>query len=628
MPRIPEEVVQQVLDATDITDLVGQYFPLSRAGKDYRALCPFHDEKTPSFYVIPDKQIYHCFGCGAGGSALRFLMEYENADFRTALEKLAARANITLPEDAPEDPAAERQRRRRSHLLHVLTEASRFYQGLLEKSGEGGEARDYLADRKVDAATAADWQLGYAPEQMKPLADWAKDRGFTARDLVEAGLASLRDENNPRQGIYPRFRRRLMFPIHNDYGDVIAFSGRLLDPEAKAAKYINCPETSLFHKGDVLYGLHRAKRPILKRSSALVCEGQMDLISLAGAGFDHAVAPLGTALTPRHARLLQRHTKVVHLCYDGDAAGLKAVDRAFAVLAAADVDVRVALLPEGEDPDSIIRAGGPGAMEAVLAGSAPWFDLFLKRHRAELEEGSLADRTEVARRAAGAVACFHDPLLRDSALRQAATRLGLEQEMFRREVRAAAQRRQRTGENKMITATEDPAVVPERNSHPLAGSVEILCLLALRSSSVRSSLQARDAVLWQDIPWGETLNTILASSLWRDLGDEDDAEVGKVQNTLLATFPKEIEHHLRRLLRNHPHGDSVRGAQECLARLESQTERDHNRAIYAKLRTPGPLTEETLNALRMQQRKLDLKRRMENQSMEPSSASPPEDEPF
>jgi len=626
MARVSEEVIQQILSATDIVDLIGSYFPLKRAGKDYRALCPFHNEKTPSFYVIPNKQSYHCFGCSAGGTALRFVMDYENVDFRMALKKLADRAGLAIPEDAPENPEQERQRRKRSHLLHVLGEAARFYHNLLKDDPLGEEARSYLAGRGTSLETAEQWSLGYAPEKLPPLVSWAKSHGFTARDLIDCGLASLRDEHIPKKGIYPRFRRRLMFPIHNDYGDVVAFSGRLLDPEAKAAKYINTAETGLFHKGDILYGLHRAKRPILKRGSALVCEGQMDLIALAAAGFEHAVAPLGTALTPQHARHLKRHTQVVYLCYDGDAAGLKATDRAFFALAGGDLDVRVALLPDGEDPDSLLQKHGPQAIEDLLSRAVPYLDHFFTRHAREMSTGSLAEKANVARMAAAVVAAYHDPLLMDNALRETATRLSMDPEMLRREARQAARQRDRQASRErsmtarsQANAEPDPAPAPMVNA-PLAAVVRTLTHLALISPDVRQFLRARTREDWESLPGADLLGTVLASDTYPPEGDDATARAGV--NAFLASFPPEQEKILHRAIDARRPPNPMKGVRECLARLDREKTQNALRKIRDRMRQPGLSIEEVV---RLQKENLDLTRAMENQSVQadPPPTSPP-----
>lgn len=618
MNRYSEETIQKVLAATNIADLIGSYFPLKKAGKDYRANCPFHHEKTPSFYVIPNKQTYYCFGCGAGGTALRFVMEYENVDFRNALKKLADRAGIHLPEEEAPDPEAERQRRRRGKLLTVLAEAARWFHELLLKNPNAAVARDYLKIRGFNRETAVDWQLGYAPADLAPLAAWAKERKFTGRDLVDCGLAAPKDEHNPKAGLYPRFRHRLMFPIHNDYGDVIAFSGRILDPSSKLAKYVNSPETSVFHKGATLYGLHRAKRPILKAGTAIVCEGQMDLIALAAAGFTHAVAPLGTALTRDHARLLKRHTEVATLCYDADAAGLKAADRAFAELAPAGLTVKVAELPPGEDPDSLLRKEGADALRARLEAATPYVDFFFARRKETLVSGDLAARTSVARDAAAVVARFSDPIARESVLRQAAVRLSLEPDLFRREVRREINRlsqEQSREEESRPTTSEAPAPVVEMT--PELKAIHMLIQLALSDEKARTLLAGPDGAPARDHPGGGLLKTVLAAPL-------DLAEPSTI-NTFLATRSPAEEKQLQTILAQPLPKETVQAARLCLDSLAKFAAREEKRRLRAASQIDPTLNIQQILEIqaRLQQQVLDRRRGVQHHALPVASDATP-----
>lgn len=619
MNRYSEETIQKVLTATNIVDLIGTYFPLKRAGKDYRANCPFHHEKTPSFYVIPNKQTFYCFGCGAGGTALRFVMDYENVDFRNALKKLADRAGILLPEEEAPDPEAERQRRRRGKLLSVLAEAARWFHDQLLKSQAAAVARDYLNSRGFNRETAVDWQLGYAPADLAPLVAWAKEKKFTGRDLVDCGLAAPKDEHNPQAGLYPRFRHRLMFPIHNDYGDVIAFSGRILDPGSKLAKYVNSPETSVFHKGATLYGLHRAKRPILKAGTAIVCEGQMDLIALAAAGFTHAVAPLGTALTRDHARLLKRHTEVATLCYDADAAGLKAADRAFAELAPAGLTVKVAELPAGEDPDSLLRKEGADALRGRLEAATPYVDFFFARRKETLQSGDLAARTAVARDAAAVVARFSDPIARESVLRQAAVRLSLEADLFRREVRRElnrlSQEQSRESENN-ASPSEPPSPVIEMT--PELKAIHMLVQLALSDEKARALLSGPDGAPAREHPGAELLRAALAAPIC----PADPATI----NTFLATRPPAEEKQLQAILSQPLPADGAQATRLCLASLAKFAAREEKRRLRAASQMDPSLdiTQILEIQARLQQQVLDRRRGVQHDAKPVASDPMPE----
>ena len=254
MARIPEETIEQILAATDIVDVVGNYIPLKRAGSSFRALCPFHNEKTPSFYVNPSIQIFKCHGCGKGGNAIIFVRDYENLTYQDAIRKLASRVGITVAEESL-DPKEEADRRRRGLLLDLHRMLSAYYHSLLMESPDAQHARDYLKSRGFGSEMAERWQVGWAPPP-QIFVPWAKEQQLRGRDLVDSGIALQKE----RGGLYFRFRDRLMFPIHNDYGDVIAFSGRQLREDPNSGKYINSPETRLFKKSDVLFGLDKAKK--------------------------------------------------------------------------------------------------------------------------------------------------------------------------------------------------------------------------------------------------------------------------------------------------------------------------------------------------------------------------------
>src|ERR1700730_12656716 len=355
-PVIPSETIEQVAAANDIVGVIGSYFPLKRAGANFKALCPFHQEKTPSFHVSPQRQTFHCFGCGVGGSVFRFVMEYEHIDFPSAVRKLAARVGIPIVEERG-GGEEDRQHEARRTLLKLHSEATEWFQENLLKKEFAEPARTYLKKRGIDRQLAKDWQLGFAPESWDAFSKWALDRGYSRTQLLQSGLVKPRDEEQASGEFYDRFRGRIMFPICNDVGEVIAFSGRLLEPEPQAAKYVNSPETPLFQKGRVLFGLHKTKRALIEANRAIVCEGQLDLITVFEAGIKNVVAPQGTALTEYQARILKRFVDEVVLCFDADQAGQKAAQHSLDSLLQHDLVVRIVDMPAGEDPDSLIRRG-------------------------------------------------------------------------------------------------------------------------------------------------------------------------------------------------------------------------------------------------------------------------------
>ena len=434
MPRIAQETVEQVAAASDIVAIIGSYFPLKRAGTEFRAICPFHQEKTPSFYVSPAKQSYYCHGCGAGGAIFQFLMQYENIDFPEAVRRLASRAGIALVEEelSAEEEAKQSLRKR---LLRLHFEVAAWFHGNLLRTRAAEHARSYLKDRGINIEMAKHWQVGYAPSAWDALVRWASGAGFTRQELVESGLVKLREEGNPRSNIYDRFRDRLIFPICNDIGEVIAFSGRILNPDAKGGKYVNSPETPLFTKGNILFGLHQSKRFIANARQAIVLEGQLDLITSFEAGIQNVVAPQGTALTERHAALIRRFADEVVLFFDADAAGQKAAERAIEVLFGAGLQVRLGELPAGEDPDSLIRKSGGDGFRARVEKAEDFFDFQMNRNLTAAESRTTAGRVAFARKMSQFIGVVPDPILRDTLISRLAARLTIPHDTLRQMVR-------------------------------------------------------------------------------------------------------------------------------------------------------------------------------------------------
>src|SRR6202166_2658050 len=469
MPRIAQEAVEQVAAASDIVAVISIYFPLKRAGTEFRAICPFHQEKTPSFFVNPSKQSYYCHGCGAGGAVFQFLMQYENIDFPESVRRLASRAGIVIIED---ELSAEEETKQslRKRLLRLHFEVSAWFHSNLVRTKAATHARSYLKSRGINIETAKRWQIGYAPNTWDSLVHWANTAGFVKEELIESGLVKLREEANPRSRIYDRFRDRLMFPIHNDFGEVVAFSGRILDPNAQGGKYVNSPETPLFSKGNLLFGLHQSKRAIANARQAIVLEGQLDLITTFEAGIQNVVAPQGTALTTRHAALLRRFADEVILFFDADAAGQKAAERALEVLFGAGLQVRIGEMPPGEDPDSLIRKSGTEAFRSRVESAEDFFDFQINRKSTAPELKTTAGRVAFARKMSQFISVLPDPMLRDTLISRLASRLKIPRETMQQMVHSSA--RQATGR-----ALDEEVVVPATSMPP--HDLAVICKSAL-----------------------------------------------------------------------------------------------------------------------------------------------------
>ncbi|MGJ8697934.1 MAG: DNA primase [Verrucomicrobiaceae bacterium] len=508
MGRIPEETVEEVLAAADIVDVIGSYFPLKRAGSLFKCNCPFHNEKTPSFSVNPAWQTFKCFGCGESGSALGFIMKYENIPFVDAVKKLAARVGVQITEEAY-DPEADRRRRRISRLKEINNFAARYYHNLLLKSPDAQHARDYVKSRGFTKETAEKWLIGWAPRNSHDFISALKAKEFNGRELIQAGLGGLKDKENPRSGVYTKFYDQLMFPIHNHYGDVVGFSGRVLRPDDKRGKYINTNDTQLFNKSALLFGLDKAIKPMGREKFALIVEGQLDAIALHEAGFENAVAPLGTAFTEQHATLLKRYTDQIILCYDGDSAGLTAADKAFAQLAAVGLPVKLVHLPEGEDPDTFLQNQGPEAFRALLDNAKDFFQAKLDKELPKIDLNSPSARAGLLQSLGDAVGQISNDLMRDSTIQTLATRLRLGADEFRAIV---AKSRAKPKYQDRRKRDEDPNAEAPVVASAMDPSIAYLAHLSLAfpeiTDSLNEQLEALHEVL-DETPGGSLLRRVI-----------------------------------------------------------------------------------------------------------------------
>ncbi len=389
---IASHVREQIRAANDIVEIIQSYVPLRRAGANFVALCPFHKEKTPSFHVSPSRQAFHCFGCHKGGDVFRFVQDYENISFPEALQRLAHRAGIVIEYD--ETPAQHGERAAKDLLREIHEQLTRRWQQSLAHDAGGRIAREYLAQRRVSPEAITRFRLGYAPDAWDDTVNWARSKRWDIAVVEQAGLVIPRDPNDRARGHYDRFRGRLMFPIADEQGRVVAFSGRILSGDEKVAKYVNSPETPIFTKSRILYGLDKARRAILDAGSVLVCEGQLDLIACHMAGVENVVAPQGTALTSDHLRILRRYAQEAILCFDSDNAGQKAAARILDDLLGSNLSIRVITLPAPHDPDSYIREHGGDAFRQLASGARDFFDFYLdflcQRNDPKTDRGQIA----------------------------------------------------------------------------------------------------------------------------------------------------------------------------------------------------------------------------------------------
>ncbi|MDR0379416.1 MAG: DNA primase, partial [Candidatus Accumulibacter sp.] len=412
---IPDSFIQELLRRIDIVDLIDACLPLRKAGADYMACCPFHSEKTPSFTVSPTKQFYHCFGCGAHGTAIGFLMEYSGLGFVEAIRELAARASMTVPED----DAPPRDGPKIQALTEIMACAAGYYYEQLKHSDK---AIAYLRQRGLSGEIAREFGIGYAPDGWQNLASVFAD--YSRSVLQQAGLV-LRNEQGR---LYDRFRDRVMFPIKNQKGEIIAFGGRVLGKGEP--KYLNSPETPLFEKGRELFGLPQARRSLREKNTIIVVEGYMDVVALAQHGIGNVVATLGTATTATHAQKLLRQADRVVFCFDGDAAGRKAgwraLENSLEVLPEQKT-IAFAFLPESEDPDSFVRARGEAAFESLVGEAMPLSEFMMRELAARCDMTSAEGRARLVSEAKPLLRRLQTPLLRLQLVKRLAEASGFSQ---------------------------------------------------------------------------------------------------------------------------------------------------------------------------------------------------------
>ena len=475
MPVIPEAVIEDVRARTDIVQVIGDRVPLKRAGAAWKACCPFHNEKTPSFTVNPQRQSFKCFGCGEGGDVFKFLMKHDGMSFVDAVRYLAEKCGVEIVAEEDDGRTARAKR-----LFQINAEAAAFFHRCLLKTKGAEPARAYLERRKLDAATVEAFQLGYDPDEWGALDEFARRNRFTPEEMVAAGLGTLPDRPGASANLRDRFHGRLMFPICDQTGRVVAFSGRILDAAKSPAKYVNSPETDVFKKARVLYALDKAQRHIASspHREAIVCEGQIDVIRCHACGFPRAVASEGTAFTPEHARLLHRSADSVVELFDADAAGRKAAVRTAAILLAEGLAVRVAEMPAGEDPDSFLLKNPPEAFQRMLddaVGIVPFHVAFLRAQERDPDGADAAAR--IVQGVLQTVAACRNAVQKARMLQEVASLMNLPEsairdelagveEALRRQEQSAARRAERMQNAECRMPNEKPAAAPSPPVHP------------------------------------------------------------------------------------------------------------------------------------------------------------------
>ncbi len=426
--KIPQSKIDEIKQATDIIELISQYVSLKLRGRNYVGLCPFHNEKTPSFTVSPDKQIFYCFGCGTGGDVFSFIKTYEKINYPEAIRFLAEKKNIELPQYTSPEEANENSEIEELYFIHKI--AARFFYDQW-KTPPSQYARDYLKKRGFDEKMITAFGIGYAPDAWDALMNHCQSQSIDIKLLERAGLAIPKSGG----GHYDRFRHRLMFPVFNVSGRVIAFGGRQLREENNSPKYVNSPESPIYQKGKVLYGLSQAKDAIRKLDEIIIVEGYADCISLHQFGITNVAASSGTAFTTDQANLIRRYTQNVALIYDGDEAGLRAAERGGALMLEAGLNIKIIVLPKEHDPDSFVRAQGSDAFQDTIRKGKAYLDFRISNWQLHKKLDTVNDRTAAAREILAIVARIRDPIKQNFFVKELSDKIGLDENVVATELK-------------------------------------------------------------------------------------------------------------------------------------------------------------------------------------------------
>lgn len=480
---IPKSVIEDIKFRNNIEDVISSYVTLTRAGSNVKGLCPFHSEKTPSFTVFPESQSFYCFGCGAAGDVISFVMKAENLDYRAAVESLAARAGITVPDER--DDRFLNRGPTRTRIIEMNTCAARFFRDVLNDEKLGAPGREYIAKRGLSPQIVRRFGLGYAPSSFGMLRDHLRSAGFSDEEMT-VGFFCGRSKKNG--ALYDYFRDRLMFPLIDVSGNIVAFGGRIIgDGEPK---YLNTSDTPAFKKSKMLFGLNYAKNT--KADHIILCEGNIDVISLHDGGFENAVATLGTAITPDHARLLRKYCEKVLVCYDGDAAGERATEKAVKILDEVGLETKIIRMTGAKDPDEFIKRFGREAFKKLCDESSSRFDYVISTVMAKYRDRGDDGKAEAAKVLCGKAAAVYSKVERDIVIGKIAKALDIAPESVRYDVEAAARRKARIDRKEehteIVRATSgiSDRVNPDFARSPKAARLEeiVLGMMLLRDDFI------------------------------------------------------------------------------------------------------------------------------------------------
>ncbi|MBO5763150.1 MAG: DNA primase [Lentisphaeria bacterium] len=509
---IPEGVIEEIRSRCDIVDVVGSYLPLKRAGTGtWKACCPFHNEKTPSFHVQSNRQSFHCFGCGKGGDVFRFVMERENVPFPEAAHLLASRCGVIIPENSHTDPGVARERANTRDRLYSLNEEfARFFEHKLHSCPDSPAAQ-YLATRQLAPEWIRQFRLGAAPDGWDDCLRYGRSLGFSDEEMLTGGI--IRKAESGR--LYDHFRGRLTFAIWNEQGKVVGFSARSLEAKPEMAKYVNTPETPVFKKGMILYALPFARKAMQEAGEAILCEGQLDTIAMHRAGLAQSMAPQGTGFTPEQAKILRRYGNKVTLAFDSDTAGQKAVRAAIEILLPLELDVQVMTIPGGKDPDELYRTGGADAILQAHRGAADWITWLCGKCAERFDMSSVGGKSSALAEIVQLLMLLENPIRRELSIRQTASLLGVDFASIAGEIarQEKMQRRRFAGAGNLTPGKTSPPVRKSGNQLQEKAERTLLEIALADEDQARYLAESLDPEMLQKSLTGRVLNAVLAAAL-------------------------------------------------------------------------------------------------------------------
>ena len=566
---IPEEIISQIRSKTDILNILSGYIQLVKAGNRYKALCPFHQEKTPSFVVSQENQTYHCFGCGKGGNIFTFIMEKESLTFPEAVRFLAQKCRVALHENMSCGDTKEYQKNlaQKERLLTIHKTISKWYSERLFKP-EGAKGLEYLRTRKIPDGLIYKFGLGFAPDSWDSTLKYLSSLNYSKEDLLLSGLVK------EGQGkLYDHFRNRVVFSIWDEYGEVIAFSCRTILAETKEGKYVNSPETPIFKKSRVLYGLTLAKNDIKHMGHAILCEGQIDVISMHRAGFTNTVAPQGTAFTDEQAHILKRFTNEVHICFDGDSAGINAALRAIDILLPIELDVKIIQLPPEEDPDSIFSKEGKEGLSKYVKNPHDFMDFIFTHMTKDKDISSPVVKSQMISKILERLSKIQNRILRTTYILIAAEKLGIPRNIVLGEVKNFTHEKMRTSPS---------AQQLQKQSSLVNKAEETLLELAIRDGNIGRLLETElphDMI--SDTPVGKALNFAISMTI----NDEWEKVVEKLSMFLVENPDSTVSMILSKDKKDYETMNFVKAAKECLKTIKSERLKEKINTLMKELKT-------------------------------------------